>query len=78
MNLLIKPAGSIRCLYSESIDLNSLGTLKITRGSHVEPDQHGRWYADLEPVSGPRLGPFSIRSKALDAEVAWLDAYWLA
>ena len=77
MNLLIKPTGSIRCLYSESIDLNSLGTLKITRGSHVEPDKLGNWYADMSPVSGPRLGPFSIRSKALDAEAAWLNANWL-
>ena len=78
MNLLIEPSGSIRCLYSESIDLNSLGTLKITRGSHVEPNELGNWYADLSPVAGPRLGPFSFRSQALDAEVAWLDANWLA
>ncbi len=77
MNLLIKPTGSIRCLYSESIDLNSLGDLKITRGSHVEPDKLGRWYADLSPVAGPRLGPFSFRSQALDAEAEWLDANWL-
>jgi len=77
MNLLVSPTGSIRCIYSESIDLNSLGNLKITRGSHVEPDELGRWYADLSPVAGPRLGPFSLRSQALDAEVAWLNTHWL-
>jgi hypothetical protein len=77
MQLLIAPDGSLRCLYDETIDLTALGSLQIQRGSHVEPDDAGQWWADMSPVSGPRLGPFSHRSLALDAERAWLEANWL-
>jgi hypothetical protein len=37
-----------------------------------EPDENGRWWADLSPVAGPKLGPFTKRSEALHAEVEWL------
>jgi hypothetical protein len=67
----------VRAIYSEAIDLSQLGRLTIARGSHVEPDQTGDWFADLAPVAGPRLGPFKLRSEALAAEVAWLEANWL-
>jgi hypothetical protein len=77
VELLITSNGSLRCIYSELIDLSCLGQLSIARGSHVEPDQQGRWFADLGPVSGPRLGPFALRSQALEAEQAWLEANWL-
>ena len=77
MNLLIEPNGSIRCVYGENIDLQTLGRPVITRGSYVEPDQQGRWFADLAPVDGPKLGPFDLRSAALAAEIAWLQAHWL-
>lgn len=29
------------------------------------------------PVGGPVLVPFDRRSEALEAEVAWLEEYWL-
>jgi len=77
MQLVIQPDGSVRCVYGEVINLHSLGNLDISRGSHVEPDLHGQWFADLSPVAGPRLGPFSKRSDALHAELAWLEAHWL-
>ena len=77
MQLVIKPDGAVRCLYTEEIDLNTLGRPVISRGSYVEPDQHGRWFVDLSPVAGPRLGPFGHRSEALVAEIAWLEANWL-
>lgn len=77
MQLIIASTGDARCIYDETIDLASLGLLDIRRGSHVEPDSDGQWLADLSPVSGPKLGPFSARSQALDAEVAWLEANWL-
>lgn len=32
---------------------------------------------DLSPVGGPRLGPFVLRSVALQAEVEWLEGNWL-
>jgi hypothetical protein len=78
MQLVIHADGSACCLYDEAIDLAALGSLKIERGSHVEPDEQGRWFAELAPVSGPMLGPFDLRSEALDAERAWLEAYWLS
>ncbi len=78
MQLVIQPDGSVRCVYSETLDLHALGNLNISRGSHVEPDPNGRWIADLSPVAGPRLGPFSKRSDALEAETEWLDHHWLS
>ena len=77
MQLLISPDGTIRCIYAETIDLAQIGRASISRGSHVEPDQDGRWFADLAPVGGPRLGPFARRSDAVNAEVEWLHTHWL-
>ncbi len=77
MRLIIEANGQVRGIYGEEIDLAALGSPRITRASHVEPDGQGRWLADLAPVGGPVLGPFERRSEALDAEVAWLEANWL-
>ena len=77
MQLIIDPGGSVRCVYSETIDLATIGRLTISRGSHVEPNEEGLWFADLSPVAGPRLGPFLQRSHALNAEADWLNANWL-
>ena len=77
MQLLVQPNGGVRCIYDEAIDLSSLGRLQIKRGSHVEPDEVGHWFADMAVVQGPRLGPFECRSDALDAEHAWLSENWL-
>ena len=77
MNILIEPGGVVRCVYGEALDLARLGPLALRRASHVEPDEHGRWHADLSPVGGPVLGPFERRGDALDAEAAWLDEHWL-
>ena len=77
MQLLIAPDGEVRCLYDEAVDLRSLGRVSIKRGSHVEPVSDGSWFADLSPVAGPALGPFSHRSDALVAERRWLEHHWL-
>ena len=77
MDIIITVAGQGRCVYGEAIDLATLGKLEIQRGSHVEPDEAGQWWADLSPVAGPHLGPFDCRSQALDAERDWLEANWL-
>jgi hypothetical protein len=77
MQLVIDTRGLIRCLYDEALDLRTLGSLTIARASHVEPDPDGRWWADLSPVSGPRLGPFQRRSDALACERDWLEKHWL-
>ena len=67
MELLITDNGVVHCLYDEALDLHQLGPLHIGRASHVEPDAEGRWWADLAPIAGPRLGPFARRSEALAA-----------
>lgn len=77
MQLVIKPSGKILAIYDETIDLAALGTPVISRASHVEPDDKGRWIADLAPVGGPRLGPFPGRREALAAERRWLETFWL-
>jgi len=77
MQLVIQPDGSLKCVYSEAIDLHALGQVSISRGSHVEPNSDCQWLADLSPVCGPVLGPFLHRSDALDAEREWLEENWL-
>jgi hypothetical protein len=77
MHLIVAPGGHVRAVYSEEIDLKALGRPEVTRASHVKPDGHGGWTADLSPVGGPALEPFALRSEALAAEVAWLEAHWL-
>ena len=78
MHIVVHPGGTLRCLYSEALDLRRLGWVTIRRVSHVEPDEQGRWWADLAPVDGPLLGPFPHRSEALAAEASWLEANRLA
>jgi hypothetical protein len=48
-----------------------VGQVTTLRASHVEPGQDG-WQADLRPVNGPVLGPFTRRDTALRAEAEWL------
>ena len=78
MTIVVDPGGGMRCIYTEMVDLNSLGLLAIRRASHVEPDADGRWWAELSPVGGPKLGPFGRRTEALAAEHDWLETNWLA
>ena len=78
MKLVVTTTGAVRCLYTELIDLGTLGPLAIARASHVEADPDGRWWADLRPVRGPVLGPFDRRGAALEAEQAWIEEHWLA
>ena len=77
MQLVIERNGQVRGIYSEEIALDALGPLRIERASHVEPDEKGQWWADLAPVNGPKLGPFTRRSDALEAERKWLESHWL-
>ena len=74
MQMVIDLKGNIHCLYREEMDLAKLGEVSIQRASHVEPEGNC-WYADLSPVKGPRLGPFPLRSQALEAEVIWLQQH---
>ena len=58
MQLVIEPGGNARCVYDEAIDLRVFGRVEMARGSHVEPDADGRWWADMAPLCGPVLGPY--------------------
>jgi len=71
-DLVCRTDGRIEAIYPEAIDLTRLGPAAIRRASHVEPDPAGRWWADLGPSGGGRLGPFACRSAALAAERHWL------
>ena len=75
MILTIDRDGTAHCLYTEALPLAEIGQCAIRRASHVEPDAAGRWWADM--VDGPRLGPFTLRSAALAAEVSYLETYTL-
>jgi hypothetical protein len=75
MQLFVDPKGTARCIYGEELDLSALGSLTIRRASHVEPGDDGRWFVDLSPVRGPRLGPFDLRSAALASEQRWLERH---
>ena len=78
MQIVVGPGGGqVRCVYGEQLDLARLGEVFVRRASHVEPDERGRWRADLSPVGGPTLGPFARRSEAMEAEEAWLAQHWL-
>ena len=70
--VVVRAGGGIRTVYSDALRLAVLGRATIRRASHVEPDEFGRWRAHLSPVGGPCLGPFELRSAALDAETTWL------
>jgi hypothetical protein len=72
MELVVGADGVARCIYDEALDLREIGTLKITRASHVEPDAAGYWFADMGPSGGPVLGPYGSRSEALGAERRFL------
>ena len=75
MNIYVRPNGTAQCLYGESIDLSTLGSLDIKRASHVEPNQDkpGEWIADMSPVGGPLFMGFKARAAALAAEETWLN-----
>jgi hypothetical protein len=71
--------GKIHFIYSDQMSeaMKKAGVLSIFRASHVEPNKDGKWVADMSPVKGPKLGPFSTREKALCAEVQWLEKKYL-
>ena len=75
--LTVTPAGTIRMLYDERLDLRALGRPTIQRASCVEPTESGESTADMAPSGGPVLGPFRLRSQALEEEAVWLQKHRL-
>lgn len=72
IEIIVDPTGDARGIYDDDFDFGSVGQIRIQRASRCEPDAQGRWNADLSPIGGPTLGPFSKRRDALAAEVQWL------
>lgn len=74
--------GSLAFVYEDAERVMGAGVRAMTAGlglntrraSHVEPDDDGRWWADMGPMDGPVFGPFDLRGEALAAEHAWLEA----
>ena len=77
IRLRVSESGWIKAVHHDALVWQRLGSVSIQRGSHVEPNANGEWTADLSPVGGPVLGPFTKRSAALAAEVRWLERHWL-
>lgn len=76
MLLNVEPSGTIRFIHTDDLaPLLQEGTPTISRASHVEPNSDGTWSADMSPVGGPVLGPFTLRGDALSAEVAWIERH---
>jgi len=70
----IRPDGEIVAVWNDDLaPLVAEGGVEIKRASHVEPTTDGKWEADMFPIGGPVLGPFSLRGQALEAEHDWLE-----
>jgi len=65
--------GNVECLYTEEIDLPSVGTLKISRASKVEFDDYSQGWMVTILKTGETLGPYRSRKAALAEEVAFLE-----
>lgn len=68
MQLTIKPGGDAIGLYSEEIDLESVGKIHIQRASYVEPVGRN-WFVFMADGCTEK-GPFNKRSEALTWEVS--------
>ena len=73
MQLVIKPTGVLVAIYDDHLDYGELGKPRIRRVSCVEPDEQGRWFADMTLSEGPILGPFDKRHRAITAELEYLN-----
>ena len=75
MNIVVDPSGRVRAIYTENLDLRSLGRAEIRCASHVEPDADRS--LDGRLVSGWRSRPRALRlpTYRLAAVFAWLKAH---
>jgi len=73
MQLVVKPTGILIGIYDDSLDYGKFGKHRIRRVSYVEPDEQGRWFADMTLSEGPILGPFDKRHEAITAELEFLN-----
>lgn len=75
----IRPNGTVEFIYHDSMlpYMDNFSHRKITRVSHVEPNEDGMWVADMSPVNGPHSPPFTTREEALQWESEWLENNYL-
>jgi hypothetical protein len=73
----VMPDGTIKFVYNDDLrGLMTEGKATTKRVSHVEPDDDGKWVADMSPIRpNVMLGPFETRWEALDAERKWLEEH---
>lgn len=65
--ITIKPDGEAGCLYSELIDLSSIGLLQVSRASHIEFNQAMQHWE--VKVNGKTLFSHSSRAVCLAWEI---------
>ena len=74
MNLAIRfsPDGTGRCLYTENIDLSSLGSLSIERASNIEFDNKKQVWRVMD-LGGKPLHEAKSRQACLDWEQEYFN-----
>lgn len=73
--LTISRDGTLSFVWDDKLaGLKALGRATIKRASYVEPNEDGRWVADLTPCGGPVFDPVETRAEAIALELAWLEA----
>lgn len=65
---VLYPDGTVRGLYTDTIDLRALGHVRATRGSVVEWDATAQAWRARILATGAVLGPFAHRDEAVAAE----------
>lgn len=70
MRILINRDGTLKMIYTDSVDVRDMGDSEITRVGRVEPTEECMWRVD---VRGEEVGRYSLREEALRAEVARVE-----
>ena len=75
---LVVKNGAITSVYDDALVplIQHARRSETKRASHVEP-RGLVWDADLSPIGGPLFAGFKTRQEALDAEVYYLNNYYL-
>ena len=78
VSIFVETNGSVRCVYTEAVDLSEIGKLYIDRASHVEFDNLAQcWVVTWTEASEMRhsdCAKFLTRTEALQWEEAQLIA----
>lgn len=81
VSVFILSDGTVNFLYYDELKpLLAIGDVDVARASHVDPEKtlDGlKWFANLAPVNGPKLGPYETRTEAITGEIDWLTENYL-